>query len=197
MDPEYHRLRAAFHQARGEYRLAYDAHMSILALSGRFDDAFLREAGFLARYAGLYEKAVEILSPLAKSYPEDARVQMELGLALWFTGKTAEGLQAVQKVNTPLARIWEAYLTLQPSGNPQAAERILSGVDPEKCEPDERLFYLDVQAQILKAKKDSAGAAATLEKALPLARNEEERGALQLSIEALRKETKPPKPSNP
>lgn len=188
MDPEYHRFRAAFHQSRGEYRLAYDAHMSILALSGRTDDAFSREAGFLARYAGLYEKAVEVLSPLATNYPEDARLHMELGIALWFSGKTTEGLQKVQKVDTRLARIWEAYLLLQTPGSILAAERVLSGIDPEKCEPDERLFYFDVQAQIRRMKKDFAGAIASLEKALPLARNEEERNTLQLLTDALRKE---------
>lgn len=193
MDPEYHRLRSEFHQARGEYRLAYDAHMSILALSGRSpDDAFQRDAGFLARYAGLYEKAVEILTPLAKSYPEDARLQMELGLALWFSGKTAEGLQMVQKAGTPLARIWTAHLLLQSPGGVQAAENALAAIEPEKGSPDERLFYLDVQAQILRAKKDLAGAAAVLDKALPLARNEEERNTLQLAIDELRKNGRAP-----
>ncbi len=190
-DPEYHRLRTRFHQARGEYKLAYEAHMAILALSGRPDDAFWREAGFLARYAGLYDKAVEILEPLAKTYPADERVQMERGLALWFSGKTAEGLQAVQKVDTPIARIWTAHLLLQPPGGPDAAERALAAVDPEKCTPEERLFFYDVQVEIFRARKDYARAAATLEKAIPLARNEEERNTLQLALDAMRKELKP------
>ena len=73
-------------------------------------------------------------------------------------------------------------------GDRTAAERVLALVDVDGATTDERLFYFDVKAQALRQKKDWTGAVAILEKALPLARNEEERNALELSLETVRKE---------
>ncbi len=191
-DPEYYRLKTLFHEGRGEYRLAYEAHMSRLTVSGRSDDAFAREAGILARHAGMYDKAVEILSPLAQAFPDDRRLALELGLALWFTGKTAEGLAAVRKLEPDrMARIWLAYLLLQTPGNQVQAERVLAQVGPEAGTTDEKLFYYDVLVQLLRLKKDLAGAKTILEKSIPLARNEEERNSLELALESVRKEMNP------
>lgn len=194
-DPEYYRLKTLFHEARGEYRLAYETHMSRLTISGRSDDTFAREAGILARHAGMYDKAVEILTPLAQAFPDDRRLALELGLALWFTGKTAEGLAAVRKLEPdPMARIWLAYLLLQTPHARKEAEHVLSLVQVDAVSTDEKLFYYDVLVQSLRLKKDWAGARAILEKAVPLARNEEERNSLELALEAMRKELAPATP---
>ncbi len=194
-DPEYYRLKTQFHEARGEYRLAFETHMSRLAISGRSDDAFAREAGILARHAGLYDKAVEILTPLAQAFPDDRRLALELGLALWFTGKTAEGLTAVRRLAPdPMALIWLSHLLLQTPATRGEADRVLAQVKIDSVSTDEKLFYYDVLVQSLRLKKDWAGARAILEKAVPLARNEEERNSLELALEAMRKEMAPASP---
>jgi tetratricopeptide (TPR) repeat protein len=175
--------------------------MSRLTVTGRSDEAFTREAGILVRQAGLYDKAVELLTLLALAYPDDRRLHLELGLALWFSGKTAEGLAALRRLEPDrMARIWLAYLLLQTPGSVDEATRVLAlaGTDLEKAGDEEKLFFHDVSVQIARQKKDWPAAKAALEKAVGLARHEAERNALQLALEALKKELGGPAPgTNP
>jgi predicted Zn-dependent protease len=196
-DPEFYRLKTRFHVGRGEHRLAYESHMSRLTVSGRVDDAFSREAGILARQAGLYDKAVELLTPLGQAFPDDRRLHLELGLALWFSGKTAEGLAALRRLEPDrMARIWLAHLLLQSPGTAGQAGKTLQAAAAglEEAPDEEKLFYYDVLTQQARLRKDWTGAVAALEKALALARHEEERNALELALEAAKKEIPHGKP---
>lgn len=190
-DPEFYRLKTRFHVGRGEHRLAYESHMSRLTVSGRSDEAFTREAGILARQAGLYDKAVELLTPLGQAFPDDRRLHLELGLALWFSGKTAEGLSALRRLEPDrMARIWLAYLLLQsPATAGQAARTLKAAAEGlAEASDEEKLFYYDVSSQLSRQKKDWAGVVTALEKAVGLARHEEERHALELELENAKKE---------
>ena len=192
-DPEYYRMKTLFHENRGEYRLAYEAHMSRVSISGQVGDDFTRQAGFLARWAGMYEKAVEILSPLAMAYPEDVAITRELNLALWFSGKQNDGLAGLRKIGAgdTMSEIWLAYLLLQTPGQQSQAETVLQSLPSRLKSDEEKLFYYDVLVQQLRNRKDWKGIVAALEKALPLARHEEERNALANTLNAAKKEMNP------
>ncbi len=190
-DAEFFRLKSRFHENRGEYRMAYENHMSLLSVTGQSTDAFTREAGILARHAGLYAKSVEILAPLVESYPHDRELHLEWALALWFSGKTIEGMEKVRSLSGQFlrARIWLAWLLLQPPAQLSAAGKILDETESQLETNVDRLFHLDVRIQLSLAKKDTAAAIGQLKKAILLARFDEERNSLQLLLDNLSKQT--------
>jgi tetratricopeptide (TPR) repeat protein len=53
-----------------------------------------KDAGLMALELGRYDVAIEILQPAARSRPEDAAIQINLGLSLLLRGHTHEAIRA-------------------------------------------------------------------------------------------------------